>query len=116
MPPTSSASSPADSRDFLLPLDIDADEVVKAIKAKLGDRDDASAGATPLIQRKAGGRVAVAGYHILRLGDGRFDLGRRFMHTAIRQIRAQRMHRLAPREGATNVGVLRGSFSFSGSP
>jgi hypothetical protein len=33
----------------------DADEVVKAIKAKLGARDNASTGATPLIQRKPAG-------------------------------------------------------------
>src|SRR4051794_26100492 len=78
--PISSAGSRADSRDFLLPLDIDADEVVKAIKAKLGDRDHASTRAPPLLARKAGGHMAVSGYHILRLGDGRFDLGRRFVH------------------------------------
>src|SRR3954471_22086092 len=39
--PTSRAGSPADSHDVLLPPDIDADEVVKAINAKLGDRDHA---------------------------------------------------------------------------
>jgi len=45
----------------------------------------------PLLARKAGGHMAVSGYHILRLGDGRFDLGRRFVHRTISQIRAQRM-------------------------
>jgi len=57
--PISSPGSPADSHDFLLPLDIDADEVVKAIQAKLGDRDDGSTRAPPLLARRAGGRVAV---------------------------------------------------------
>src|SRR4051794_25367263 len=56
-PPPSRAGSPADSHDFLLPLDIDADEVAKAIQAKLGDRDDGSTRAPPLLARKAGGRV-----------------------------------------------------------
>src|SRR3954465_15980837 len=55
--------------DYVLPLEVPADEVFKAIEAKLGARGDHSTGAPPLIQRKAGGRVAVAGYHILRLGD-----------------------------------------------
>ena len=73
--PTSSDRSPADPRDFLLPPDIDADEAVKAIKAikaKLGDGGDHSTGLRPLPLRKAGGRVAISGYHILRLGDGKF--------------------------------------------
>src|SRR3954451_12180093 len=76
--------------DYVLPLEVPADEVLKAIEAKLGDRDHASTGAPPLLRRKAGGRVAVSGYHILRLGDGRFDLGRRFMHRIINQIRTRR--------------------------
>jgi len=84
--------------DYVLPLEVPADEVSKAIEAKLGARGDHSTGAPPLIQRKAGGRVAVAGYHILRLGDGGLDLGRRFMHGLIRQIRARRMRtRIAPK-------------------
>ena len=48
----------------------------------------------PLIERRAGGRVVVPGYHLLRLGDGRFDVGRRFMHSLVWQIRRQRGRRL----------------------
>src|SRR4051794_28608756 len=40
--PTSRAGSPADNHYVLLPPDIDADEVVKAIEAKLGEGDDGS--------------------------------------------------------------------------
>jgi hypothetical protein len=76
--------------------DIDADEFAKAIEAKLRepgspvpDGRDWSA----LLERKAGGRVAVSGYHILRAGDGRYDLGKRFMHRLVNDIRAQRVQR-----------------------
>lgn len=78
-------------RDFVLPLDVDAEEVRKAIEAKLCDR----APQPPLIERRAGGRVAVPARHLLRLGDGRFDLGRQFMHGLIKQIRARRVQRTA---------------------
>jgi len=42
-------------RDFVLPFDLDAEEVRKAIEAKLGD----GAAQPPLIERRVGGRVAV---------------------------------------------------------
>ena len=80
-------------RDFVLPLDLDAEEVRQAIEARLGDGSRPSADALAIIQRKAGGRVAVSGYHVLRLGDGRFDLGRRFLHGLVKQIRAARVRR-----------------------
>jgi len=76
-------------RDFVLPLDVDAEEVRKAIEAKLGG----GAAQSSLIERRAGGRVAVPARHLLRLGDGRFDLGRQYMHGLIKQIRARRMRR-----------------------
>jgi hypothetical protein len=91
VPPTSRTGSRADSHDFLLPPDVDTNEVAKAIQAKLGDRDDAATGSPPLLVRKAGGRVAVSGYHILRVGDGRVDLGRRFVHRIISRTRARRL-------------------------
>jgi hypothetical protein len=78
-------------RDYILPLDEDQEQVWEAIQAKLGDR----APQPPLIERRAGGRVIVPARHLLRLGDGRFDRGRQFMHGLIRQIRARRMRRLA---------------------
>jgi len=79
-------------RDFILPLDVDAEEVRKAIEAKLGVSLQPS-DASPLIERRAGGRVAVPARHLLRLGDGRFDRGRAFMHGLIKQVRARRMRR-----------------------
>ena len=77
-------------RDFILPLDVDAEEVRKAIEAKLGASLQPNE-ASPLIERRAGGRVVVSAYHLLRLGDGRFDLGRQYMHRIIKQVRARRM-------------------------
>ena len=43
-----------------------------------------------LLERKAGGRVAVSRYNLLRLGDGHFERGRRFMHGLIVDIRRRR--------------------------
>ena len=77
------------ARDFVLPLDVDAEEVRKAIEAKLGGVQPSDA--SSLIETRAGGRVAVPARHLLRLGDGRFDLGRQYMHRIIKQMRARRM-------------------------
>jgi len=44
-------------------------------------------------------RRRCSGYHVLRLGDGRFALGRSFMHGVIRQMRAQRIPQKAARNG-----------------
>ncbi len=78
-------------RDFVLPLDVDADEVRKAIEANLGGGSRHNA--EPVIERRSGGRVAEPARHLLRLGGGRFNRGRQFMHGLIRQIRARRMRR-----------------------
>src|SRR5205823_3225143 len=76
--------------DFIVPADVDADEVVRAIERQLADRGfERTADAPPLLKRKVGGGVAVSGYHLLRLGDGRFDRGRRFLHSVIGAIRAR---------------------------
>ena len=40
-----------------------------------------------LLERRAGGRVVVAGHHLLRLGDGNFAKGKRFMHSLITSLR-----------------------------
>ena len=82
-------------RDYILPLDVEPDQVRHAIEAKLGAVLKPS-DAPPLIERRASGRVAVPGYHILRLGDGRFDRGRQFLRGLLKQIRARRMRRTAP--------------------
>jgi hypothetical protein len=80
--------------DFIVPQDIDADELAKAIQAKLRERglpvSDAP-DAPALVERKAGGRVVVSGHHLLRLGDGRFDEGRRFVQGIVNRIRARRV-------------------------
>jgi hypothetical protein len=78
--------------DYLLPSDIDPAEVAFAIHAKLHAGRGAQAGLGDdllnVLERRAGGRVVVPGYHLLRLGDGRFDRGKRFMHRVVNQIRA----------------------------
>ena len=82
-------------RDYILPLDVDADQVRQAIEAKL--RDGASE--SPVLERRAGGRIAVPACHLLRLGDGRFDRGRQFKRGLLKRIRARRMRRTAPITG-----------------
>jgi hypothetical protein len=76
--------------DFVLPLDVDPEEVRKAIETKLGGGSGHAMNAEPVIERRAGGRITVPAHHLLRLGDGRFDRGRRFMHGLVKQIRARR--------------------------
>ena len=78
--------------EFIVPQDFDADELAKAIQAKLREPGlpVPDAGDTPaLLERKAGGRVIVSGYHLLRLGDGRFDKGRRFVQGIVNGMRAR---------------------------
>ena len=87
--PRSYADHHAVPADFVLPPDIDADEVVNAIEARLSELGSTPIQAPPLIERRAGRRVVVPGQHILRLGDGKFDRGRRFLHMIIGQIRAR---------------------------
>ena len=83
-------------RDFVLPLDVDADEVRETIEAKLWEGGlPLPADAPPVIESRAGGRIAVPARHLLRLGDGRYDRGREFMRGLIKQIRAGRIRRHA---------------------
>ena len=82
-----------DEGDFLLPPDIDAMAVALAIDEKLRDgRKAAGLGDDPmmLLQRRVGGRIVVAGHHLLRLGDGDFAKGKRFMHSLMARIRHRR--------------------------
>jgi hypothetical protein len=79
-----------DDGDFLLPPDVDPMVVALAMDEKLRDgRKAAGLGDDPmrLLERRAGGRIVVAGHHLLRLGDGRYDRGRQFMHNLIVSIR-----------------------------
>ena len=80
--------------EFVLPSDIDPAEVAFAIHAKLNAGRGAQAGLGDdllnVLERRAGGRVVVPGYHLLRLGDGRFDLGRRFMNSLMSKVRRRR--------------------------
>jgi hypothetical protein len=83
-----------DDGDFLLPSDLDPMVVALALDAKLRDGRTAQAGVgddpMQLLERRAGGRVVVAGHHLLRLGDGDFAKGKRFMHSLIAKIRHRR--------------------------
>ena len=79
-----------DDSDFLLPPDVDPMAVALAIDEKLRQgRKAAGLGDDPmqLLDRRADGRIVVSGHHLLRLGDGRFDRGRQFMHNLIANIR-----------------------------
>src|SRR2546423_7483152 len=70
---------------FLVPPDVDAVAFSQAIRAKLGDGDTGDA-LYPLQQKKLGGTVVLRlpGRHILRLKDGRYDLGRAFLHGLVK--------------------------------
>ena len=79
--------------DFVVPKDVDVDELVKAIErhlAERGSRSEPTDDPPPLLKRNAGGRVVIRGYHILRLGDGRYDKGRAFLHGRVKDQRARR--------------------------
>ena len=80
--------------EFVLPSDLDPADVALAIHAELHAGRGAQAGLGDdllnVVERRSGGRVVVPGYHLLRLGDGRFDRGRRFLHSVVGQIRARR--------------------------
>src|SRR4051812_17486686 len=76
--------------EFALPSDIDPAEVALAIHARLDAGRGAQAGLGDdllnVLERRAGGRVVVPGFHLLRLGDGNFANGRRFMHSIISKL------------------------------
>jgi len=79
-----------DDGDFLLPADVDPMDVALAIHQKLRDgQTTPGLGDDPmmLLERRAGGRIVVGGHHLLRLGDGNFAKGKRFMHSVIARIR-----------------------------
>ena len=80
-----------ETADFLVPPDMDAVELAQAIRTKLGD-DDTNDPFYPMQKRRLGGRVVLrlTGRHIMRLGDGRFDKGRAFLHSHIKDQRAKR--------------------------
>jgi len=82
----------AGESEFVLPSDVNPVLVAMAIHAKLHSGRGAQAGVGDdllnVLERRSGGRVVVPGFHLLRLGDGRFDRGRRFMHRVVNQIRA----------------------------
>jgi hypothetical protein len=79
-----------DDGDFLLPPDVDPMVVALAINEKLRDgQTTPGLGHDPTIvlERRAGGRIVVADHHLLRLGDGNFAKGKRFMHALIGRLR-----------------------------
>ena len=83
-----------DEGDFVLPPDVDPMAVALVIDEKLRDGRTAQAGfgddPTMLLERRAGGRIVISGHHLLRLGDGRFDGDRQFMHGLIANLRRRR--------------------------
>ena len=78
--------------DFIVPKDVDTDEVAKAIEAKL--RGQGEPFDQPVLQPRTGGRVVVPAAHLLRMGDGRLDKGRRFVQGVVNQIRTRRARKL----------------------
>jgi hypothetical protein len=78
-------------QEYELPRDIDPMLIALAIDEKLRDGRTAQPGIgddpMQLLERRVGGRVVVAGHHLLRLGDGDFAKGKRFMHGLIARIR-----------------------------
>ena len=90
--------------DYVLPLDIDPTDLVTAIEAEFLKRGERLTQAPPLIVKRAGGRVAVPGVHVLRLGGGHHGHGRRFLFAAISAIRGQR-GRLGQKSGRPMPGL-----------
>ena len=80
-----------DNGDFVLPSDLDPMVVALALDAKLrgGKTAQSGVGDDPmqLLERRAGGRIAVPASRLLRLGDGRYDRGRQFMYSLIASLR-----------------------------
>ena len=79
-----------DDGDFLLPPDVDPMVVALAINEKLRDgQTTPGLGDDPmrLLERRADGRIVVSGHRLLRLGDGNFAKGVRFMHGLIAKLR-----------------------------
>ena len=80
----------SDDEDFLLPADVDPITVALALDEKLRHgQTTPGLGDDPmmLLERRAGGRIVVGGHHLLRLGDGNFAKGKRFMHSLIATVR-----------------------------
>ena len=79
--------------DFLIPADVDPMAIALAVDEKLRGGRTAQPGISddPMrrLERRAGGRIVVAGHHLLRLGDGEFAKGKRFMHSLIARIRSR---------------------------
>ena len=82
-----------DEHEYELPGDIDPMQVALAIDESLRHgRKVPSLGDDPmqLSERRIGRRVVVAGHHLLRLGDGNFAKGKRFMHRLVARLRQRR--------------------------
>ena len=90
--------------DYVLPIDIDADDVVTAIEAELQKRGDRATDLVPLVLRRAGGRVVVPGPHVRRLGGGHHGRGQRFLYAVISQIRGRRIGLGQPKSGSPMTG------------
>jgi len=77
-------------QEFDLPADVDPMAVALALDEKLRHgQTTPGLGDDPmmLLERRSGGRIVVGGHHLLRLGDGNFAKGKRFMRSLIARIR-----------------------------
>jgi len=107
--PPKSVKTVAVPADYVLPLDVPVNEVLKAIEAELRKAGVRSADGPPLIAKRAGGRVVIPGFHIGRLGGGHHWRGRRFLFAVISAIRRKRGGHEQPKSGQPMSG-LRPSF------
>ena len=91
VPPPVHAADQPNENEFLLPADVDPLLVALAINEKLRDGKKAPPGIgddpMQLLERRAGGLIVVSGHHLLRLGDGNFAKGKRFMHGLVAKLR-----------------------------
>jgi len=85
-----SGGDSAKTADFLLPKDIDPVAVAVAVRRMLGLKGSTSDDPLHPLERRLGGRLVLHGRHILRLGDGRYDLGRAYMRRFIHELRLRR--------------------------
>ena len=85
----------------MLPPDVDPVEVAEAIEAKLRDGRGSSAerGNSPLslLAIRPDGSVVVPANHVMRLGDGAVDRGRRVLERLVSDIRAHRIRKMMRR-------------------
>ena len=98
MPARGRVDHDSGARDFVLPSDVDLVEVATAMEAKLrnGRGSSAERGNSPpsLLAIRPDGSVVVPANHVMRLGDGAVDRGRRVLERLVSDIRAHRIRKM----------------------